>query len=280
MSPLISPAQLLAKLGNPNLIIIDCRFQLVAGPDDAEPGQTAYKQQHIPNALYANLDSDLSSPHIPGVTGRHPLPNLQQFEQRLQQWGLCDHSEVVCYDSSGGAFAVRLWWLLNWCGFSSVSVLDGGWQAWQSSQGPVSNEVPTSVSGDFVIRSTQDWVVTAEDIVNNPADYRLIDARGADRYRGENETIDPIAGHIPGAVSAPFTENLTPDGYFQPIDRLSARFLPLIDTATPTHYCGSGVTACHNWFAMTLLGLQPGKLYAGSWSDWITEPLRPIEKDS
>ena len=276
MSPLISPEQLLSKLDNPNLIIIDCRFQLIAGPEDAHPGLTSYRQQHIPNAQYADLNVDLSSPVIPGVTGRHPLPNLEQLEQRLKQWGVCEDSQIVCYDSSGGAFAVRLWWLLQWCGFNAVSVLDGGWQAWKALHGPVSAEITTPTSGDFAIRSIKDWVITAEDIMKTPAGFRLMDARGADRYRGDNETIDPVAGHIPLAASLPFTDNLTTGGQFQSADTLRSRFSPFIETGTLVHYCGSGVTACHNWFAMTLAGLPPGKLYAGSWSDWITDPQRPI----
>jgi len=277
MPPLMSVDALIAQLDDPHIVIIDCRFQLVAGPVDAHPGHTAYQMSHIPKAQYADLNVDLSSAVVAGLTGRHPLPDLTHFQMRLRQWGVNQESRVVCYDSSGGAFAVRLWWLMRWCGFDAVSVLDGGWQQWLHHKAPVTSDTETPLRGNVTLGPMKDWLISAEDIMQQPTTYQLIDARGADRYRGENETIDPVAGHIPGAYSAPFTNNLSEDGRFLPADRLRARFAPLLGDAITGHYCGSGVTACHNWFAMTLAGLTPGKLYPGSWSDWINDPQRPVE---
>lgn len=277
MTPLMSIKKLTSLLGDKRLIVLDCRFQLVSTPQDPHAGYSAYLAQHIPNAHYVDLNRDMSSAVVADVTGRHPLPSPTQLQTLFNAVGLADDSIVVCYDASGGAFAVRMWWLLQWCGFSSTALLDGGWQAWLAANGAVSQDIPAALQGTFQLQSTADWVITAKDIVKNNSAFQLFDARGTDRFHGQNETIDPVAGHIPNAHSMPFTDNLDARGNFKSAGELKKRFLVSPSQTTTVHYCGSGVTACHNWFAMTLAGIPPGKLYAGSWSDWITDPTRPIE---
>ncbi|HTP08335.1 MAG TPA: sulfurtransferase [Anaerolineae bacterium] len=276
---LISATELLPNLSDPNWAIIDCRFALA----DPERGRRDYVQAHIPGAIYAHLNEDLSGPIVPGITGRHPLPAIDELTARFSGWGIDESVQVVAYDDSGGGIAARLWWLLRWLGHDAVAVLNGDWRKWKSEGHPVRDGVAVRASRRFVPHPRSDLLLSTDDVESRLADagYKLFDSRTADRYRGENETIDPIAGHIPGAISAPYPDNLYPDGTFQSDEELRARFTVLLGN-TPVEqtafYCGSGVTAAQNILALRHVGLGDAKLYAGSWSEWITNPQRPIEK--
>ena len=270
---LISVEDLKEHLGDPNWVIIDCRFSLA----DTEQGRHAYQESHIPGAQYAHLDDDLSGPIIPGQTSRHPLPDIAVFAQTLSAWGIAETAQVVAYDGGGGAIASRLWWMLRWLGHEAVAVLDGGWKVWQQAGYPTQAEIDSRSARAFTPQPRSEMLVSAEETLRLRADpaYRLLDARSADRYRGENETIDPVAGHIPGATSAPFAENLNAEGKFRSAEELRQRFEGLLGETSADqviHYCGSGVTAAHNLLAMTHAGLDGAKLYAGSWSEWIVAP--------
>ncbi len=282
LQTLISAEELLSHLGDPDWAIVDCRFTL----GDAERGRRDYRVAHIPGAVYAQLEEDLSSPHIPGVTGRHPLPPIDVLTDKFSEWGIGPGVQVVAYDDwpgASGAVAARLWWCLHWLGHQAVAVLDGGWNRWLELGGPVASGVETRSRRDFKPRPHPEWLVDAVHVdgLRFSPDYRLFDSRSADRYRGENETIDPVPGHIPGAVNAPYTENVGPDGLFRPVDELRKRFRSLLGEISPQNavfYCGSGVTAAHNLLALAHAGLGDARLYAGSWSEWITDPKRPVEK--
>ena len=263
-------------LNDPDWGFIDCRFYL----QETDKGYQDYLEGHIPGAAYAHLDRDLSGVVVAGKTGRHPLPDIQDIVEKLSTWGIDRQTQVVAYDNMGGAFAARLWWIMRWLGHEHTVVLDGGWDAWVES----GNEQETQELGrermQFVAELHPDLVVDAlfvEKIRMDP-DYLLIDARSSERYWAVEENTDPVAGHIPGAVSAPFSENLDEDGYFLPDDMLIDRFSNLLGDHSPEEtvvYCGSGVTAVHNIIAMLKAGFDLPKLYAGSWSEWITDPARP-----
>lgn len=276
---LISTAELAANLANPDWAVVDVRFALT----EPDKGEAAYRAGHIPGAVYAHLERDLSSPHILGRTGRHPLPPVADLERTLGGWGIDGKTQVVAYDDSGGMMAGRLWWTLRWLGHDAVAVLDGGWAKWQKENRPTCAGVERRTPRLLRAAERPDRLVTADEIAARLGDdsLRLLDARGADRFRGENETLDPVAGHIPGAHSAPFTANLGPDGCFLPPEQLAARFAPLLGD-TPVEevvvYCGSGVSAAHTALALQHAGLGLPRLYAGSWSDWITDGARPVEK--
>jgi thiosulfate/3-mercaptopyruvate sulfurtransferase len=279
-STTISVTELANHLDDPNWAIIDSRFKLA----DPEQGQIDYQVSHIPGAVYADLNRDLSGPIIEGVTGRHPLPSVEHITAAFSNFGIDDRVQVVAYDDQGGALAAaRVWWLLRWLGHEAVAVLDGGWQAWLAQKLPVISGVETREGRQFISRPRDELIITTQDVDrmrNDPA-YRVLDARTADRFRGENETIDPVAGHIPGAISAPYADNLSPDGTFSTDDKISARYNRLIGDIPIEHvvcYCGSGVTAAHNILAMVKSGLGEARLYAGSYSEWITDPQRPVEK--
>lgn len=278
---LISPADLVQHLDDPDWAIVDCRFSLA----DTLRGRGDYLQAHIPGAVYAHLDEDLSGPIIPGVTGRHPLPEVKTLAQRFSNWGIDRGVQVVAYDDASGALAaVRLWWMLRWLGHHAIAVLDGGWQHWQDAGYPLrAGHEARNPRGEFVPRPCPDLVVTAGEIAKmcQDAGSRVYDARAAERYRGENETIDPVAGHIPGALSAPYSDNLTPQGVFRSKEELRAHYQALlgdIPGERTAFYCGSGVTSIHNILAMVHAGLGEPRLYAGSWSEWITDPQRPVSK--
>jgi thiosulfate/3-mercaptopyruvate sulfurtransferase len=249
---------------------------------DTDKGRTAYFEAHIPGAQYAHLDDDLSGPVIPGKTGRHPLPDPARMGLRLSAWGIGPVTQVVAYDDVGGGIAARLWWMVRWLGLETVAVLDGGWPAWVAEDLPTeSGATARRAPRTFVPELHPDRVVTADEVDarRGQPGFRLLDARAAERYRGEQEPIDPVAGHIPGALSAPFKQNLDADGRFLPPEALHARFEALLQDTPPgesVSYCGSGVTAAHNLLAMAHAGLGDGRLYAGSWSDWITDPYRPV----
>ena len=272
---LIATPQLALHLGDPDWTLVDCRFALA----DTGLGRRAYLEAHISGAIYAHLDEDLSGPIVPGITGRHPLPDPAVLAARLSQWGIGPGVQVAVYDDQGGAYAVRLWWMLRWLGHEAVAVLDGGWQAWREEGRETRSGQEARPRRDFQIELRPDLLVTADEVdaIRLDPDWRLLDARGADRFRGENETIDAVAGHIPGAASAPYAGNLGSDGRFLSPDELAGRFGRLLGDVPATRticYCGSGVTAGHDLLAMLHAGLGEGRLYVGSWSEWITNASR------
>ncbi len=277
---LISTSDLASHLDDPYWAVVDCRFSLA----DTEKGRRDYLQAHIPAAVYAHLDEDLSSPVIHGVTGRHPLPFAGAIVQALSSWGIGPGIQVVAYDDAGGAIAAaRLWWLLRWLGHQAAAVLDGGWQTWQSESLPVRSGQEARPARVFLPHIQPDLVASSlevEDALQAPG-VRILDARSYDRYLGKNETIDPVAGHIPVAVSAPYAENLDSAGKFHLVEKLRFRYAALLGE-TPAEraifYCGSGVSAAHDILAVEHAGLGTPRLYAGSWSEWITDPKRPVER--
>ena len=277
-STLISAQEVVKNLNNPTWAIVDCRFALT----DTEQGWRDYQTSHIAGAIYAHLDEDLSGSIIPGKTSRHPLPTIETFAQTLSGWGIDADTQVVAYDSMGGAIAARLWWMLHWMGHRAVAVLDGGWSAWQKDSHPTRDGVESREARNFNPMPRPELLVQANDVlqIGNDPNHRLFDSRSEERYRGENETLDPVGGHIPGAQSLPFAANLDDDGRFRPPEDLRLRFQQQVDE-TPAEntvfYCGSGVTAAHNILAMAHAGLGHARLYAGSWSEWITDPDRPVE---
>jgi thiosulfate/3-mercaptopyruvate sulfurtransferase len=275
---LISTDTLSQHLNHPNWVIVDCRFSLA----DTEAGAKAYRHGHIPNARYAHLDKDLSSA-ITDFTGRHPLPNFSLLAKKLGDWGITNTSQVVAYDDAGGAFAGRLWWLLKCMGHDKVAVLNGGIKQWQKQGLPVTTTLPTVKPTTFRAYLDESAWLNAVQVQNSLAQKAicLIDARTPERYRGEQEPIDPVAGHIPGALNRAFQLNLNSNGLFLSAEQLREQFKQLIGTTAPeqvVHYCGSGVTACHNLLAMEYAGLTGSKLYAGSWSEWIRNKNRSIAK--
>ncbi len=275
----ITTAELAIHLDNPAWVIVDCRFDLTK----PTYGRHAYQQAHIPNAVYAHLDDDLSGPIITGQTGRHPLPDVTTFAQILSAWGIDSTVQVVAYDDKGGAIAARLWWMLRWLGHEAAAVLDGGWLRWVAEGRPAKTGEESSVLRQFIPQPQPHLLVELAEMQANYAHptFHLFDARAAARYHGTHEPLDPIAGHIPTAVSAPFAENLAEDGGFHPSDHLRARFEQLlgdIPTNEAVFYCGSGVTAAHNALAVAHAGLGDVRVYAGSWSEWITQPNPPVEQ--
>ena len=276
---IISPEELREKLGRQTWIIIDCRYRL--GQPTA--GYEAYLEGHIPNAQYAHLDKDLSGKIVPGRTGRHPLPSLVKATQRFSSWGIGDGVQVVLYDDRSGAIAARLWWMLRWLGHERVAVLDGGWNAWQERGHPVSQELPSTGPRVFKPRPQKGWTVDADYIQGRmqDEDFLLVDSRSANRFSGKDEPIDPVAGHIPGAANFPHTDLIEKDGYWLMPDEIEERFEALLgndEADEVVFYCGSGVTACRNLLAYRHAGLGDAKLYPGSWSEWITDENRPVEK--
>lgn len=278
LARLIDAAQLADRLQQPNLRILDCRFAL----EDPQHGRRSHEQAHIPGAYFLDLEDDLSDRVIPGRTGRHPLPKPETLVARLRAAGLNDDSEVVIYDDGPGAFAARAWWLLTWLGKrSGVYLLDGGFQAWRDAGGAVTSEPSCIAPGSFSGAPDDSLVIESEQLAERlpGPDLTLLDARALPRFLGEQEPIDPVAGHIPGAHCVPFSGNLGEDGRFLDPQALRQRFEPYVNAASAHRlvaYCGSGVTACHNLFALCLAGYPLARLYAGSWSEWITDPQRPI----
>jgi thiosulfate/3-mercaptopyruvate sulfurtransferase len=278
LAQLISPQQLAERQKTAGLVILDCRFAL----EDPDYGRCSYAEGHIEGAQYADLERHLSGPVIKGVTGRHPLPAAGTFAEQLRAWGVSADTDVVLYDDGPSAYAARAWWLLAWLGKrDGVFILDGGLKAWHAAGFPLSLDAPVIEPGTFVGTPDNRLLLDAEHLqkrLGHPG-LTLIDARAQPRFRGEVEPIDPIAGHIPGAQCAAFNENLGSDGRFLPADELKQRFAAQLQGRSPEElvaYCGSGVTACHNLFALSLAGYPLGKLYAGSWSEWITDPARAI----
>ncbi len=267
-------AEDLAALEPANVRVFDCRFELA----DPDAGVARFGADHIPGAAYLHLDHDLAGPVSPGRTGRHPLPEREAFRRLLRGHGVADGTQIVAYDDAGGMFAARLWWMARWAGHQAVAVLDGGYQAWRARSGDA-NQTPAAPT-----HSTAAGPATAsmQDVRDSLPDrsLTLLDARAPNRFDGTNETIDPRGGHIPGAINAPFTDNLGPDGRFADPATLRRRFKNLLRDMPERPvacYCGSGVTAAHNVLAMVHAGLPEPALYAGSWSEWITDPDNPIE---
>lgn len=275
---LISTEALAAHLDDPQVVVFDCRHDLMR----PQAGAEAYGVAHIPGARFANSDRDLAGPKN-GRNGRHPLPDAAAFMRWLGNQGVGRDTQVVAYDFAGGASATRLWWMLrHWLGHAKAAVLDGGWEAWQAAQLPVSQEVrmptpqayqaavlPAAVDADFIASH-----------LGHP-DAVVIDARSAERYRGEQEPIDPVAGHIPGARNRFYKSNLDDRGRFKPASALRAEFDGVLAGKRPDqiiHQCGSGVSACHNILAMEIASLPGSRLYPGSWSEWCADPARPVEK--
>lgn len=278
LAQLISTTALHARLQEPGLVVLDCRFAL----DDPGYGAHSYAEGHLPGARFADLERDLSAPVVKGVTGRHPLPDATTLVDRLRAWGIDNDSAVVLYDDGPGAFAARAWWLLAWLGKrDGVWLLDGGLKAWKEAGLPLTTDMPETRTGSFSGQPDDALLLNASALQQRlgSAELTLLDARALPRFRGEVEPLDPVAGHIPGAQCAVFTDNLGSDGRFLPTAQLRARFDALRGSRpveSLVAYCGSGVTACHNLFAMSLAGYPLAPLYAGSWSEWITDPARPV----
>ena len=271
--PLIDVDSLAARIGTPEVVVVDCRFDL-ARPDQ---GHADYLEAHVPGAVYAHLDDDLSGPR--GRSGgRHPLPTPAAMAERFADLGISADSKVVAYDQAGGAIASRLWWMLRYMGHPAVAVLDGGFGAWLAGGQPTESGNITPRRGRFQGAPRDDRLVSAEAVPTLPL---LVDSRDGARYRGEHEPLDPVAGHIPGARHRFFADNLERDGRFREPAELRADFERLL-AACPADeavfYCGSGVTACQNLLAMVHAGLPMARLYAGSWSDWCSDPSRAVAR--
>jgi thiosulfate/3-mercaptopyruvate sulfurtransferase len=282
---LISAAQLQDRLARPGCLVFDVRHSLA----DHQAGRRAYEQAHIPGALYLDNELQLAAPRT-GRNGRHPLPDLADFAALMCFQGLTSDSQVVVYDATGGMFAAHLWWMVRWLGHSAVAVLDGGWAAWQAAggaeeSGPKSPAVSEARAVQSLNPARRPAMPTVDarvvqDNLDAPV-FTVVDARAPDRFRGDAEPMDPVAGHIPGALNRPFQENLAADGRFKEPGVLRAEFEALMEGQPPSrivHQCGSGITACHNLFAMELAGLGGSVLYPGSWSEWCSDPSRPVAR--
>jgi thiosulfate/3-mercaptopyruvate sulfurtransferase len=269
---LVSTAELAA---HPQWRVFDCRHDL-AKP---ELGEAQYGDGHIPGALFAHLERDLSAAKT-GRNGRHPLPDADDFAEWVQKSGLLPADQVVCYDAGNGAMAARLWWMLRWIGHGEVAVLDGGLAKWTREGRPVTSEVPRFTPRKYPLELRPELAVDVGTLERNLEKCLLLDARAPARYRGEQEPIDPVAGRIKGAQNRFNMENVSPEGTFKPSSILKQDFQSVLKGRSPAeviHYCGSGVAACHNLLAMEIAGLAGGRLYAGSWSEWSSDPQRPKE---
>ena len=274
---LIQAAEL-AALPAGDVVIADCRHQLT----DPGYGRAAWLAGHVPGAQFLHLDRDLAGTPT-GRNGRHPLPGRDTLAATLARIGLRRGQQLVAYDDAGGMFAARLWWLARWLGHDAVAVLDGGIAAWKASGGALQTGTPHPQAGDFAAAAPLEATVDINTVAASLDDpgFVLVDARGADRWRGENETLDPVGGHIPGSRNRPFALNLAADGRFKPAGQLAQEWQALLGDATPAqvvNQCGSGVTACHNLLALTHAGLPGSRLYPGSWSEWCRDPARPVAR--
>jgi thiosulfate/3-mercaptopyruvate sulfurtransferase len=281
LKTLIDADSLRRLLGQPQLAVIDCRFDLT----NPAGGLEAYVKGHIPGARYADLNRDLSSP-VTAHTGRHPLPAPDVFAARLGELGVGDDTQVVAYDDANSSMAARLWWMLRWLGHEAVAVLDGGFKAWVAAGGAVeSGEAATRTArtARFTPRVDPRAVLSTADLERalQAGTHLLVDARAAERFAGSVEPIDPVAGHVPGAVNHPFTANLGADGRFLPAAELERRWRERLagkNAGQLIAMCGSGVTACHHLLSLEAAGIPGGRLYAGSWSEWIRDPRRPVAR--
>jgi thiosulfate/3-mercaptopyruvate sulfurtransferase len=284
MTTLIAADDLAARLDNPGVRVFDVRHDLV----DHELGKREYEQSHIAGAQWLDVEHGLAGKRT-GSNGRHPLPDRATFAAIMAAYGVGPHTLVVAYDASGGTYAARLWWMLRWIGHERVAVLDGGWQAWQAAGLPVEASAPRKPAlaeqGDGGLGQGGPLAepVDAQTVLRNidHPSFTVVDARAGARYRGENEPIDPVAGHIPGALNRPSSDNIGADGRFKAPAQLREEFLAVIGDRPPetiVHQCGSGITAAHNLLAMEVAGLTGSRLYAGSWSEWVADPARPVAK--
>jgi len=276
-STLIQPSEAFSHRNDPNWRFLDCRFRL----GDIGEGRRLYETEHLPGALYLHLDEDLSGPIVPGETGRHPLPSKEDAVKLFGNLGIDEEVQVVVYDDMGGAIAARVWWMLQWLGHEAVAVLNGGITAWKAAGYDVSSEVPPVKPRPFQAKESKKRRLSAEEVdrIRGNADWRVIDSRTPERYRGEEEPIDPVAGHIPSAKNAPHPETIGPDGQFKSSEELRKHFADLVgetSSGQTVFYCGSGVTACRNLLAYQEAGLGDALLYAGSWSEWIAPGTRPV----
>jgi thiosulfate/3-mercaptopyruvate sulfurtransferase len=276
---LIDAAALAAHIDDPSWVVLDCRHDLV----NLAAGREAYAAGHLPGAQFANVETDLSGAKRGddgAFRGRHPLPQVDAFIAQLRAWGIDDDTQVVAYDAHGGMFAARVWWMLRWVGHDAVAVLDGGLPAWQAAGYALSTEAPAPrARGTIALRAALAASVDVNEVLQNVKNggRTVVDARAADRFRGENETIDPVGGHIPGAKNRFFKDNLQADGRFKAPDQLQAELATVVgDPAQAIMQCGSGVTACHNLLALEVAGLKGAALYPGSWSEWSADPARPV----
>lgn len=274
---LIGAVELAHHIRDPGWIVFDCRADLV----DAGFGRRAYDTAHLPGAFFLDLETDLSGPKT-GANGRHPLPDPACLAARLAACGVGNHSQVVAYDDAGGMFAARLWWLLRWLGHHRVAVLDGGLQAWMAAGQQTEDDAPAARTATYTLALRPDRVDCQYVLQHlGKADMVLVDARSPDRFRGENEVLDPVGGHIPGAINRFFRDNLDARGCFKQASVLREEFAALLGAHSPrqaVHQCGSGVTACVNILAMEAAGLTGSRLYAGSWSEWCADPARPVAR--
>jgi thiosulfate/3-mercaptopyruvate sulfurtransferase len=273
---LVSVEQLRGHLHDPRWCIVDVRHDLF----DADAGIRAYQAGHIPNAVFAGIDTQLSGKKT-GFNGRHPLPPRDELVETFRGWGINSDTQIVAYDAQGGQFASRLWWLARWLGHARVALLDGGWPKWLNDTHLSSQQLVKRARGNFTASESMMPLATVDQVLQSldSQDRMLLDARTAERFRGEQEPIDPVAGHIPGARNRPWQQNLNSDQTFKSARELRSEFEALLNQRTPdqiTHQCGSGVTACHSVFAMELAGLPGSALYGGSWSEWIADPARPV----
>lgn len=273
---LISTQQALTGLERSDWLFVDCRHQLA----DVTWGEQEYRAGHLPSAHFLHLDRDLSGPKT-GRNGRHPLPDAAVLAAKLRALGMNRHSQLVVYDQGNGAMAARLWWLCRWLGHAQVAVLDGGYAKWQAEGLPLSGDIPEPLDGSFQEQIGSDYTRDSGWLLDylGDAETVIVDARTADRFAGENETLDPLGGHIPGAINRPWPNNLAADGCFKAAEVLRAEFQALLGDVAPTvivNQCGSGVTACHNILALEVAGLSGSRLYPGSWSEWCADPARPM----
>ena len=274
---LIAVDELMQLVDTPGCRIVDCRFDLMQ-PDR---GKAAYLGGHIPGAVYAHLDDDLAAP-VTAATGRHPLPDPAAFAATLGCWGISAASQVVVYDDASGAMAARLWWLLRWLGHRRVALLDGGLDAWIAAGGELQEAVPDVRPETFEADPDEGRVITTDELaaaVAGGEELLLVDARDAPRFAGETEPIDPVAGHVPGARNLPFAASLGPDGRWRSAGELAEAWRAVLGDDAPSDWstmCGSGVTACHLVLSARIAGLPEPRLYAGSWSEWIRDPVRPV----
>jgi thiosulfate/3-mercaptopyruvate sulfurtransferase len=275
---LITAADLGRHIDNPDWVVVDCRHDLV----NLSAGRDAFAIAHLPHAVFADMETQLSGARRDAggaFRGRHPLPEREAFIETLRGWGVNDATQVVAYDAHGGMYAARLWWLLRWVGHEAVAVLDGGMAAWQAEGLPLTGAVQAKPRGSIAARAPLVSTVDANEVLANIAGGQrlVVDARAPDRFRGENETIDPVGGHIPGARNRFFKDNLTPEGRFKDPAQLKAELAGVVgEPAKAIMQCGSGVTACHNLLALEVAGLPGAALYPGSWSEWCADPARPV----
>jgi len=277
---LISTDELARQLSDPALVLVDCRHNL----SDVDAGQRAYGASHLPGARFMHMDRELSGERT-GGNGRHPLPDVAALSGSLSRAGIDASKQVVAYDQNNGMWASRLWWLLHWLGHDAAAVLDGGIDKWIAEGRPITADRPSVQSARFVAMTPRP-VISSADILRGLSNHSsnpltIIDARAPERFRGDIEPLDPVAGHIPGAINRPYGANLTPQQTFKPAELLRAEFDAQLGGAplsSVVHQCGSGVTACHNLLAMEVAGLPGSRLYPGSWSEWVADPARPVAR--